>query len=171
MWSNKLRTQARVIMHNVSVPLEMMSTKNAAKIAASIGEVMVVENPYVQGQLVRSFIRARVKINVKNPLITGCWVPIKDLPRLWIKFKYEKLQGFCYRCGIIGHDNRRCKKDQAMASFDSSRPKYGPSIGVPPARSISSIVTENLNWVRKLKGHEEVEEREKDNPNDKNCQL
>ncbi|KAJ1415169.1 Zinc finger, CCHC-type [Sesbania bispinosa] len=106
---------------------------------------MAMENPYVQGQLVRSFIRVCVKINVKNPLATGCWVPRKDFPRLWIQFKYEKLQGFCYRCGILGHDNKRCKKDQAMASFDSSRPKYGPSIEVPPARSISSIVTENLN--------------------------
>ncbi|KAJ1408612.1 Zinc finger, CCHC-type [Sesbania bispinosa] len=131
---------------------------------------MAVENPYVQGQLVRSFIRARVKINVKNPLVIGCWVPRKDLPRLWIQFRYEKLQGFCYRCGIIGHNNKKCKKDQAMASFDSSRPKYGPTLGVPPARSISSIVIENLNRVRKLKGQEEVEDREKGNQNDQNCQ-
>ncbi|KAJ1393527.1 hypothetical protein SESBI_34890 [Sesbania bispinosa] len=69
---------------------------------------MAVENPYVQGQLVRSFIRARTKI----------WTYLRG----------------------------------------------------SPTRSISSIVSENLNRVRKLKGHEEVENRETDNLSDHNCQ-
>ncbi|KAJ1411093.1 Endonuclease/exonuclease/phosphatase superfamily [Sesbania bispinosa] len=41
-----------------------------------------VENPKVEGRLLRTFIRARALINVKNPLVTGCWVPRRDLPKV-----------------------------------------------------------------------------------------
>ncbi|KAJ1408205.1 Zinc finger, CCHC-type [Sesbania bispinosa] len=139
-------------LHNL--PLEMISAKNAVKLAGTIGEVLTVENPLVNGQLVRPFIRVRVKVNIKKPLVTGCWVPRKDLPRIWVQIRYERLQGFCYNCGVIGHENRKCKIKQVMAFFGPSRPKYGPSMGIPPARPISSIVAKNLSRIKKLKGQE-----------------
>ncbi|KAJ1415756.1 hypothetical protein SESBI_17815 [Sesbania bispinosa] len=42
------------------LPLEMMNTSNAARIMNRVGEVMEVENPSVEGNPVRTFIRARV---------------------------------------------------------------------------------------------------------------
>ncbi|KAJ1422088.1 Zinc finger, CCHC-type [Sesbania bispinosa] len=68
------------------LPLQMMNTTNAAKI-----------------------------IN-RKPLATGCWVPRKDLPKSEIFLRYEKLQGLCFNCGILGHEQRDCKSDKAMES-------------------------------------------------------
>ncbi|KAJ1438736.1 Zinc finger, CCHC-type [Sesbania bispinosa] len=128
-----------------------------------IGEVVLVENPMVDGQLLRLFMRIRVQVNVKKPLITGFWLPRKDLPKTWIFIKYERLQGFCYNCGIIGHDNRKCKKEKEMVVYNTSRPRFGPNLGVPQARSLATIVTENTRRKNKNKEAEGSEVPRKTN--------
>ncbi|KAJ1422670.1 Zinc finger, CCHC-type [Sesbania bispinosa] len=148
------------------IPLELMTSKNATKLAANVGEVLTVENPYVNGILIRPFFRVRVLVNIKKPLITGFCVPRKDLPRTRIMVRYERLQGFCYSCGVIGHDNRKCNKEPIMTTFDPTRPKYSSHLGVPPARSLTTIVTENHNRVKKLKDHEDDDMATKDKDGD-----
>ncbi|KAJ1379424.1 hypothetical protein SESBI_46904 [Sesbania bispinosa] len=49
-----------------SLPLEFMTTRNVAKIAAHLGEVYEIEDPRVDGVLLRSFMRVRVAVNVKE---------------------------------------------------------------------------------------------------------
>ncbi|KAJ1393350.1 Zinc finger, CCHC-type [Sesbania bispinosa] len=122
------------------MPLECMTIKNSAKIASLMGEVLEVENLRVEGTLMRTLMRVKVGINVKKPLPTGFWVPRANLPKAWVLVKYEKLQDFCYSCGVIGHDQKSCKEERAMASYNSQRPRYGPQLGVPPAKSLASII-------------------------------
>lgn len=43
---------------------------------------MEVENPIVEGNIVRNLIRARVMVNVTKTLPVGCWIPTVDLPKL-----------------------------------------------------------------------------------------
>lgn len=71
------------------LPLGAMNVKNATKLMSVVGEVLDVEDPMVDGNLLRSFMRVRVCLNVNNPLPTGCWIPRKDLPKLWVFFRYE----------------------------------------------------------------------------------
>ncbi|KAJ1431598.1 Endonuclease/exonuclease/phosphatase [Sesbania bispinosa] len=52
-------------------PLDMLNTKNAAKIVNRFGEVQEVENPELEGRLLRTFISVRAMINITKPLITG----------------------------------------------------------------------------------------------------
>lgn len=68
------------------LPLGTMTTTNAAKILNNMGRVLEVENPMVEGKLLRSFIRAQVEVDVSKPFITGCWVPTRELPKTWICF-------------------------------------------------------------------------------------
>ncbi|KAJ1410781.1 DUF1513 domain-containing protein [Sesbania bispinosa] len=49
-----------------------------------------------------------------------------------------------------------------MAIFDPNRPRFGPSLGVPPARPITTIVAENSNRMRKLKGQADDDVANKD---------
>lgn len=83
------------------LPLEFMNSKNAVKLTEQIGDVIEVENPLMDGTLLRTFMRVKVSINIKQPFLTGCWVPRQGLPKSWILFRYERLQDFCVNCGMV----------------------------------------------------------------------
>lgn len=128
------------------LPLGTMTTKNAVKLMEQLGEIVEVENPLIDGQLLRSFMRVRVQLDITQPLVTGCWVPRKDLPKVWIVFKYEKLMDVCFKCGVIGHEQKYCKKERAMSAFSTDVPKYGPALGVSLAKSLAEVVMEQKSW-------------------------
>ncbi|XP_028769739.1 uncharacterized protein LOC114727197 [Neltuma alba] len=90
------------------LPLAAMEVDTAVKLGGLIGEVMMVEDPRGDGLLIRSFLRARVLVDLRKPLVTGMWSPRKDKDPIWIKAQYERLQNFYFACGRIGHDMRSC---------------------------------------------------------------
>lgn len=47
-----------------------MTTKNVALIGLLIREVICIEKPVVLSKILRSFMRIRVLVNVKEPLVT-----------------------------------------------------------------------------------------------------
>ncbi|KAJ1402000.1 Zinc finger, CCHC-type [Sesbania bispinosa] len=98
------------------------------------------------GKLMRTFIRVRALMDIRKPLPTSCWIPRKDLPKIWIFFKFEKLQGICFNCGTLGHEQKSCKENKAMATVNPTIPKYGPKLGVPPAKSLTAIMQEQQLW-------------------------
>lgn len=125
-------------MHGV--PLEGMSMANATKMAAMVGEIKEIEDPVVGNKLVRGFLRAKVVVNITKPLVTGFWIPRKDMPKTWVWIHYEKLQDYCYNCGRLGHGKKDCKIDMKMALWNPKRPRYGPGLGVPPLKPVSEII-------------------------------
>ena len=52
---------------------------------------MEVEEPVVEGRRLRSFLRMRVTIDIRQPLTTGFWIPRKEKKPMWVWLKYEKL--------------------------------------------------------------------------------
>lgn len=81
-----------------------------------MGVVIEIEDPWVNGKLIRTFVHAIVVINILNPLSTGCWVPRQNLLRIWVWIKYERLQDLCFNCGIMGHEQKNCKKEKVVSS-------------------------------------------------------
>lgn len=71
------------------LPLGAMTENNGTKIARKIREPLEVEEWRVEGCMLRSFVK--VLVNVLKPLLTGCWVPRENMPRVWVVFKFEKL--------------------------------------------------------------------------------
>ncbi|KAJ1430901.1 Ribonuclease H superfamily [Sesbania bispinosa] len=121
------------------LPLEYMSNSNAVKVARLLGDIVMIEDPYVGELLLRPFLRVRVMIDIKKQLVTGFWLPRKDLPKVW---------------------------DKLMAVFDNSKPRFGAFLGVPPARSLAAIATENSRRHRKIHGEDEAEKAGGDHPAD-----
>lgn len=122
------------------VPLEGISKENARRIASKAGEVEEVEDPFVGYKLARGFMRARVCVNITQPLVTGVWIPRKDLPNTWAWIYYEKLQDFCFKCGRLGHGKKDCEEQEVKAQWNPEKPRYGPKLGVPPLKGLSSVV-------------------------------
>ncbi|KAF7837557.1 reverse transcriptase [Senna tora] len=124
------------------LPLEQINHKNAERIGGKIGQVLLAENPRVNDKLVKSFVRVRVFVDVSKPLVTGFWAPRKDGPEVWVFLKYEKLIDMCFNCGIVGHEQKHCKSQKMMAVWDPSLPRYGLALSVPPAKSMTAILSE-----------------------------
>lgn len=133
-----------VLVHGL--PMEYMNARNAEKILNHMGELEEIENMFVEGQIVRQFVRAKIRINVLQPLSTGFWVPCRNLPKVWVNLKYEKLQDMCFNCGVIGHDQRGCREEKKMSSYRGDIPRYGPRLSVPPAKELSLILEESERW-------------------------
>lgn len=128
-----------------------MNTQNAARIANQIGQIVEIEEPIFEGCLVRSFMRVRVMVNVYKPLLKGCWIPRRDLPKTWVVFRHEILQGLCFNCGIIGHEQNGCKRERAMVVVNKEVSRYSGQLGIPAARPISVIAKERERWKTKPK--------------------
>ncbi|KAF7828451.1 homeobox-leucine zipper protein HAT4 [Senna tora] len=123
-------------------PLNGISENNARRIAERMGEVLTVENPFMENKIVRGFMRARVMVDITKTFATGFWVPRGELPKVWVTLSYEKLQGYCYNCGCLGHEQKDCKEKRAMAIWDPSKPRYGPTLGVPPVKPMHLVLSE-----------------------------
>ncbi|MED6114929.1 hypothetical protein PIB30_085292 [Stylosanthes scabra] len=66
---------------------------------------------------------------------TGIWLTRPNLPKVWLSFRYERIQDtYCLRCGIIGHNKRDCSRPVVAASWDPQKPRYIPGLGAirPP---------------------------------------
>lgn len=142
------------------MPLGTMTTNNAVKIMTMMGEVLEVENPLVDDQLLRTFLRVRINVDVTKPLPTGCWIPRKDLPKTLVVFKYEKLQDFCYKCGVLGHEQKGCQEERAMAAFRNDYHRYGPSLGVPTPLTLTEIALQRSSWKNRVRPQARAMEKE-----------
>lgn len=66
-----------------------------------VGRVVAYEEPVENGKTSRSFVGARMEIDLKKPLVEGLWVPRPKETKLWVGIKYERLQQCCYSCGVF----------------------------------------------------------------------
>ncbi|KAI3449766.1 hypothetical protein Pfo_006431 [Paulownia fortunei] len=102
------------------LPLNYLTLQNGSKIGRLLGILVYTERQICCGKISwRKFLRLRVILDVRKPILTGFWLKRSGLPNIWIDFKYEKLGVFCYKCGRIGNNFRTCK-------FPSGHGKFGP---------------------------------------------
>ncbi|KAF7833100.1 TMV resistance protein N-like [Senna tora] len=151
----------RIQFHDL--PLEGMNRGNVERMSSNFGEVIVYEDPVVNGRLIKSFARARVLIDLRKPPTTGFWVPRPGLSRIWIPMRYEKLHQFCFNCGRIGHEVKNCKEVRSTPGRDrdsedpNSQYRFGDWLGTAQVRSWEKAVvlgesrsgpTVNLNFMK-----------------------
>lgn len=142
-WSPQISSQEVEFSHSPywiqihGMPLELLSKDNATRAGSRIGEVLEVEDPFQGTSIIRSFLRVRILLNVKNPLIVGFWIPRQQHTKVWIQVKYEKLMDFCYNCGRLGHDQKGCKHKKSFDAINSNKPMYGPGLSTPPLKKLS----------------------------------
>ncbi|XVE83030.1 hypothetical protein DITRI_Ditri16bG0054000 [Diplodiscus trichospermus] len=104
-------------VHNLHI--EMLTEKNAAKIGGRIGKVVKVENPLVKGGLSKNYLRIRVGIKMKEPLIEGFWVFRREKGRVWVEIRYAKLPNLRFKCGCLGHIEKNCDREAIVETSSS----------------------------------------------------
>ncbi|KAI9123509.1 hypothetical protein K1719_004809 [Acacia pycnantha] len=135
-----------VQIHNV--PMEAMCLENAISIGGYIGEVLLVEDPHFNDRFLRSFLRARILLDLRKPLAYGFWMPRPEGKKVWLSVRYEKLQCFCYNCGKVGHDNRGCGSERLLSVASPSEPRFGAWITTTACRSWEEVmVIIKKDWI------------------------
>lgn len=107
------------------IPIEGFTEENIVKIRSRIGDVEEFEMSIVNGVVVRRFLPIRVWIEVNKTLIDGFWLSRPGLGRCYISERYEKLQIFCFNCGVISHDCWNCDAEKLMSTVDQKVQKFG----------------------------------------------
>ncbi|XP_057803674.1 uncharacterized protein At4g02000-like [Salvia miltiorrhiza] len=69
----------------------------------------------------RQYMRIRVGIRVDDPLKRFKKLKHKDGSSFTVKFKYERLNVFCFMCGRLGHSESYCELMFNQATKDSPR--------------------------------------------------
>ena len=90
-------------------------------IGSKIGRVLEVDKRAMQVDQAK-FLRIRVEVPIDIPFRRGGYVKNDEGGRFWVDFRYERLPTFCYRCGILGHDEKHC---QASSMEQLSGSQYG----------------------------------------------
>ena len=89
------------------LPFENMVENFGREIGSKIGKVLEVDKRALQADQAK-FLRVRVEVQLDKPLRRGGFVKNDENDRIWVDFRYERLPIFCYKCGILGHDDKHC---------------------------------------------------------------
>ncbi|PON50145.1 Zinc finger, CCHC-type [Trema orientale] len=87
------------------LPRNCVSEENALKIRSRLSKVEDID--VVKG--FSKFARVRVDIDIENPFPAGFFYENEKEKVRWISFRYERLAGLCYKCGLLGHSSKNCK--------------------------------------------------------------
>lgn len=86
-----------------------MTKENAEKIGNFMGTFIPTNTKGSNSYKMTRFLRVRVAIDIRKPLKTRFFLLRENNTMLWIQFKYERLSDFCYRCGLLGHNENFCR--------------------------------------------------------------
>ncbi|KAF5445647.1 hypothetical protein F2P56_034685 [Juglans regia] len=112
-----------VHLHNL--PLATMTEDFGQQFAGSIGHVIRMEAE-ADGRAWRRCLRVRVAVDLHKPLLRGKWLKLGEKQH-WISFKYERLQSFCFKCGVLSHKGRNCARLRAEQQGDEQASyQFGP---------------------------------------------
>ncbi|CAN6300283.1 unnamed protein product [Urochloa humidicola] len=93
------------------LPFGLMHKATGEAIGGELGEFMEMDKEE-DGSAVGSFLRIKVRLDIRKPLMRGVTVQVEDekgeaQPKL-CPLVYEFLPDFCYTCGIVGHTDKVC---------------------------------------------------------------
>lgn len=97
------------------LPVDYLDHEWAVEVLRHVGYVDQVHYDD-QGFRDEPEFRAKVRVDLSQPLIPGCYIPLGGNQAAWIYFRYEGVFKFCKRCGVVGHFTCNCMLTEYRAS-------------------------------------------------------
>lgn len=98
------------------LPWRYLQADWTIRLLSHVGHVEAVDN-YGSSLPLDPYLRARVLVDLTQPLIPGFFVPLEDNRVSWVSFRYEGIYRFCKECGCVGHNTDRCN----LSAYDAQR--------------------------------------------------
>uniref|UniRef100_A0A803QE56 CCHC-type domain-containing protein n=1 Tax=Cannabis sativa TaxID=3483 RepID=A0A803QE56_CANSA len=107
-------------------PLKSFTLTNVRRIGEMAGEVTEIRWSNTQQVMLNGYVRVRIGFPIGRSIFVGRFIPSEG-NKTWIQIKFERLPILCYKCGIWGHEQVECTREEVMVVDDAGRqmPKYG----------------------------------------------
>ncbi|XP_038690803.1 uncharacterized protein LOC119989390 [Tripterygium wilfordii] len=113
-------------IHAHGLPLVCHSPKVAQSLGSAVGGFISAEDRSF-GKSSNAYLRFRALVYLDKPIRRGCFVLTPDGSKVWVSFRYERLMEFCFYCGVLGHDEKRCSLHfEAVKNNKDVSSQYGP---------------------------------------------
>ncbi|CAA0832273.1 Unknown protein [Striga hermonthica] len=121
-WQDEAKINLWIQIHGL--PLHWISEDTGLKIGKLFEQVSDVYVPDF-GSISGRWIKILALIDLNEPLLHGAKINLGD-DMVWVDFRYENLQTFCYYCGVIGHGDRNCAQKKEDIKQNTHNPgKFG----------------------------------------------
>ncbi|KAL0007688.1 hypothetical protein SO802_009190 [Lithocarpus litseifolius] len=90
------------------LPFDLIIKEAGRDIGQGIGRVIEVDCKAIASGEAR-FLRVRVDVPLDKPIRGGAPVLSPEGDKVWVAFKYERLSGLCFHCGLLGHEAKACE--------------------------------------------------------------
>ncbi|KAF3949714.1 hypothetical protein CMV_024449 [Castanea mollissima] len=118
-----------------NIPIKSMNATVERYTANEIGVPLLVDAPK-SGLAWGPFLCIRVDIDITKPLMRGKMLQVEGMEEGWVHFKYERLPIYCYRCGILGHQEREHNKaKRGCITIEEDNFQFGPWLRIVGTKS------------------------------------
>ncbi|KAF4358426.1 hypothetical protein F8388_018290 [Cannabis sativa] len=125
-WSSTDLNSTPIWVRVHEMPPRYWTLKNANALAQKVGSVISIDRLWRNGFSTNEYVRFQVSIQLNKPIMVGVFLPMEEGVSLWCYFKYENMPCVCYKCGVVGHDEVRCRNKRRMIAddFNKTVPMY-----------------------------------------------
>ncbi|XP_050211681.1 uncharacterized protein LOC126661845 [Mercurialis annua] len=127
--NNMILKHCLVWVRIYNLPMNCRGMAAITKIGSKIGRIVEVDGE--SGECNR-YGRVRVNLDVSRPIYRGTKVINPLGEQCWIPFKYERVQNFCYWCGMLDHLVAEC--EEKPKETEVSDWPYGPGLRATPRK-------------------------------------
>ncbi|VFQ75806.1 unnamed protein product [Cuscuta campestris] len=106
------------------------------------GFVKIDVSPIPQTQ--RPYFRVRVAVDVRRPLRRKMKLTKRDGSVVWVQFQFERLNNFCFFCGVMGHLAKHCR-GAVLSSLEPEDYPFDASLRAGGRKKESGL---GLPWLR-----------------------